>query len=920
MRRLLATHYILSTPWGTFGELATAAFALAAASGVAVAIPFEPGDAYASVAAMLVASPAATFFRNVHYWAGQVCLVLTLLHLWDHLRARTEQRVSRGVWLRLALTLPLLAFILLSGFLLRGDADARQAFRIVTEATAQVPLLGTLATTLIFGATERLDVTYVQHAATATILVWLFIIEHTRRVWPRPSSFLAVLLATGGISLLVSPGLHDGLDPIMKGPWYFLGLQELLHWTPWPVVVVLAGAAVVGAIVAIRSAQPRTASWVKGSLLALLAMYTALCGVGAFLRGENWAFAPTVPAGAANLRLGFVFGPGPDVPRELPVAMERPEGCLVCHAGVTGLGNAHRPEAVGCASCHGGDPFTLDKARAHRRMEVVAGNLATARLRCGQSACHPSVIPRVERSVMTTMSGIIAVNRAVFGEPPPGADGGLPHVLRLGRTPADTHLRQLCASCHVGAAKDALGPNDESTRGGGCNACHLVYSPAALEALQRYERDKAGGAAEAPTVHPALSLDIGNGQCFGCHSRSGRISTSYEGWHELHDPAAEGYDPSQPSPSRFRALADERVFGRVLADVHQEKGLDCIDCHTSNEVMGDGVAHARKSEQLKVACEDCHALPGTSLPVTPAAAIDPESRKILGVRQWPGPAPSHFARTPGGDVLVNVALDAGGVPVMIRKRTGDRRPLKSALPVCLEGPGHARLSCGSCHTAWAPRCPTCHTSFDATAEAYDWVDDGDVRGAWKEQAGRFTADLPTLGVRRREAGAGGRREVIDTFVPGMVLTIDRPAGSGRPAEAVFRRLYARMEPHTTRREVRSCVSCHNDPVALGYGRGDLRFERTPDGGRWRFLPAAALSPYDGLPADAWIPFLGTRTGMLSTRDDVRPFTVEEQRRILTVGACLTCHQPDSPVMRDSVRDFAALFTRRTRRCLAPVWD
>ncbi|MCX6551118.1 MAG: hypothetical protein NTY02_08960, partial [Acidobacteria bacterium] len=105
----------------------------------------------------MLANPAGAFFRNMHYWAGQLCLVLTLVHVWDHLRARTEQRVSRGVWLRLAVTLPLVAFIMLSGFLLRGDADARQALRILTEATSQIPILGPLAATLVFGATERLD-------------------------------------------------------------------------------------------------------------------------------------------------------------------------------------------------------------------------------------------------------------------------------------------------------------------------------------------------------------------------------------------------------------------------------------------------------------------------------------------------------------------------------------------------------------------------------------------------------------------------------------------------------------------------------------------------------------------------------------------------------------------------------------------
>ncbi|MCX6550444.1 MAG: hypothetical protein NTY02_05455 [Acidobacteria bacterium] len=200
------------------------------------------------------------------------------------------------------------------------------------------------------------------------------------------------------------------------------------------------------------------------------------------------------------------------------------------------------------------------------------------------------------------------------------------------------------------------------------------------------------------------------------------------------------------------------------------------------------------------------------------------------------------------------------------------------------------------------------------------MNETNTSGAWKEKAGAYLADPPTLGVRRLPANTGARREVVETFVPGMILTIDRNREAGRPPDPVFRRLYARIEPHTTRREVRSCESCHNDPVALGYGRGSLRYERTPGGGRWRFTPSSPPLPDDGLPADAWIPFLGTRSGMVSTRDDVRPFTAEEQRRILRVGACLTCHAPTSRVIRDSVRDFESLLARRSPRCALPVWE
>ena len=228
---------VFTSRWGTLGDLATAAFVVAAVSGVVVAVPYDTQDSFGSIAAIILANPAGAFFRNVHYWAGQLCLALTLLHTWDHLRARTERRVGRGVWLRLALTLPLVAFIMLSGFILRGDAEGRQALRILTDATSRLPFVGPLLATLAFGATERLDVIYVQHAATATIAVWLFVIEHARRVWPRLPAFVAVTAITSGISLFLSPGLHDGLAPVVKGPWYFLGLQEILHWTPWPLAV-----------------------------------------------------------------------------------------------------------------------------------------------------------------------------------------------------------------------------------------------------------------------------------------------------------------------------------------------------------------------------------------------------------------------------------------------------------------------------------------------------------------------------------------------------------------------------------------------------------------------------------------------------------------------------------------------------------
>lgn len=901
---------LLATRWGTLGDLATAAFIVAALSGVAVAIPFDPSEAYGSLAALLLANAPGVFFRNLHYWSGQLCLVLTLLHLWDHLRLGTETGVRPGIWFRLTLTLPILVFLMLSGFLLRGDADAQQALRIVTEILERVPWIGSLSVTFLFGGEGRLDVVYVQHVATATILVWLFIIEHARRLWPKRQAFLAAGLAASALSLFLTPGLHDGLDPVVKGPWYFLGLQEILHWTRWPAQILVGALIPVALLYVLPRLTPIRATWIKRSLLASVVAYALLCVVGGLFRGEGWAWTFSWPRGGANLHAGWIFASTEPAPSQLPAVQGRPEGCLTCHGDVTGLGDAHRPESLGCASCHGGNPLTLVKARAHAGLRRVPGNLQDAALSCGTAACHPGLLPRVERSVMTTMSGVVDVDRRVFGEAPLDAPPAFAHVKDLRQTPADTHLRQLCASCHLGQAKLEPGPDNGDTPGGGCTACHLDYSPAAATALSDYQRRLAKGPAEPPKVHPAISLAADNGKCFLCHSRSGRISTSYEGWMELHDPPEHLRSTTDSTKDPLhRTLADNRVFERARPDIHHERGMDCIDCHTSKEVMGDGVAHARKSGQLRLACQDCHAAPGKGLPSIPLSKLDAESRTLLKLRKQPVDASSRFIRTGQGEALVNGTFDPEGRPVLLQKRTGRVLPLKPQAEACAAAPGHSRLACGTCHTDWTPSCSSCHTARDPQGMAYDWLAGREVRGAWRETSGPFEARPPTLGVQETP----GQRAQVQTFAPGMILSMDRPGGS--PA---FQRLYARTEPHTTRREGRSCKSCHNDPEALGYGKGRLVFERTPKGGRWNFTPSQPPGP-DGLPADAWIPFLGTRTGPVATRNDVRPFTMAEQKRILEVGACLTCHDDRSAPIQAALRDYPGTLKRRSAKCLAPVW-
>ena len=931
---------------------------LCLAAGAVLALGFDAHAPQRSVAGWLLAQPLLALARNLHYWSAQGLVAAVLWLAWSRLRAlphdaaalqgatpRPGTAALQGAAptvahrrlparplpsslpsslrssLRSSLLWPLLLVAaLLSGHLMRGDDDAREVLRLLGNALAAAPwLAGARQTLQDSGAGPAL---YALHVGAAAALAASLALAWRR---PRRRARALVLLAWAApvvlLALFVSPGLHDGIDARLAGPWFFAPLQPLLQRSPGAAGALLAATLllpwvlwVVRTVRATRSLRPKPTLRAslrrlgRGSLALAGIAYLALCASAQFLAAEDGPARLRWPGGRSDLQWGWVLRAVPPEASRLDAAIVRgrPEGCRACHAGSEGFDRSHRPETLGCAACHGGDPFTLDGARAHRALERVPGNLAGVQRSCGQGACHAAIAVRVERSIMTTMAGVISADRRVLGEPVDAA-APPPHAARLGHSAADSHLRELCVSCHLGQPKTEWGPIGQESRGGGCNACHLVYGAPAAAELARYLEARPPRA--PPRAHPGLTVDPGNAHCFGCHSRSSRISTNYEGWHELNGPP-----PAGSAAARLRKLDDGRLFLRMTPDVHHERGLECIDCHVANELMGSGATVARKSEQLRIACTDCHA---RRLAAREAAALDAESRTLLALRGW-APAPGQrLGVAAGGDTLVNVFVDAAGRGTLRRKRDGQAFALAPPRPECDGDRAHARLACTTCHSAWASRCTSCHTEFDPADEGFDHVAQAWVQGTWNERSAPFEAAPPTLGVVEPQ-GAGARgASRIDTFVPGMILTFDRNREAGKPPEPIFRRLYGLTFAHTIRREVRSCRSCHADPVALGWGSGTLRYEIAGARGRWRFTPREPPLPQDGLPADAWTGFLQPRRGMVSAQPDMRPLDVAEQQRVLRVGACLSCHAEGSAVMRRALADFDAALAARSRRCVLP---
>ncbi len=492
-----------------------------------------------------------------------------------------------------------------------------------------------------------------------------------------------------------------------------------------------------------------------------------------------------------------------------PVLASADNTCVHCHASMqAGFSAPHAFGAVNCVSCHAGDEREETIEKSHTGLIAFPGNLGNADRACG--TCHADRVSSVKENLMHTGHGIVDVTRRLI-DGHAGANDSV-NMQSLGDGIADTMLRKVCASCHLGQEKTEHRLDPTRDRGGGCLACHINDHPT--------------------DAHPALSRNVSDGRCFGCHSRSGRISLSYAGLAEI--PPSE----SEPSPARPR-LRDGRHVERVPADVHYQAGMSCIDCHTSVGLMGAAGEAAHQRDAVDIACTDCHVAsdaPQTAKHRTPLTHIEVTDS-------------SYWLNTKNTGRRLEIPLTKGDSHL----NDGDSHH---------NYPGHERLTCSACHSQWVPQCFGCHMEYDADGSQWDHVEQAVTKGRWNDQWSEARNAPGALGVN--EHG------YIEAFVPGMIMTVDHPDWDGEK----FLRVFAPLSPHTTG-PARSCESCHRSSVAVGLGEGEI----VEQDGKLHFIPAHELLR-DGLPADAWTNMDGTLGGDTPLPGQ-RPLNAEEIEAVLS---------------------------------------
>jgi len=520
------------------------------------------------------------------------------------------------------------------------------------------------------------------------------------------------------------------------------------------------------------------------------------------------------------------------LPIAAAAAVKGNAGCLSCHVNKsTGFSDKHAFAATQCSTCHKGDDTANSLPQAHEALVAFPADMEHAETACGN--CHAERLHDVTHSLMNTGKGIVEKTRHVFEERshPENSDG----LSSIGHTPADSLLRKLCASCHLGNNKSKHALDVTSDRGGGCSACHI----------NSYPKDQ----------HPALTSLVEDGRCFGCHSRSGRISLNYAGLAEI-------IPAEQPAniQAEILQLGDGRSVIRRPADTHHLAGMSCIDCHTSTGLMGGNDNTRHQQQAVDIRCIDCHKnespkITQFSWPVKHNSLkqfLDPDisPRQLFLTTAHSGTPLWNISLQSNGTTLLHPKL--GGPALLIPSYTADRHPLEKE---------HARLHCSACHSQWAPQCYGCHIEYDPSGKQKDHLLQMETPGRWIEQRRDVRSGLPPLGITAENT--------IRPFVPGMIMTIKHPDWEAQK----FKRLFAATEPHTTGKS-RSCSSCHQSSTALGLGEGEL--VKTEQ--QWKFLPTHKRLN-DGLPADAWT-FFDEAASAQSNRMTHRPFNRDEILRIL----------------------------------------
>ncbi len=276
-------------------------------SGIVVAFQYDLGTPFFSTGSLDALIPFGQFWRALHFYSSQFFFILMLVHLAVVLLDRklaekaTDEivpdfsddhnsnflkifaQISVGKWTLLTMTVPIGALILFTGYILRFDSTGESAGYIAENITRSIPFLGNWLDAFLFNISgSGLKVVYVNHVIGLGCLwgylAWSHLRKYRVNVRDHGDILICMLLTSFLLDAPVEPSWPG--DFHVLGPWFFIGLQELLRYIhPSLAGIVFPMIGLVFLLIAVND-QGRVSRWSMTGLIAWCVFYTVLTAAG----------------------------------------------------------------------------------------------------------------------------------------------------------------------------------------------------------------------------------------------------------------------------------------------------------------------------------------------------------------------------------------------------------------------------------------------------------------------------------------------------------------------------------------------------------------------------------------------------------------------------------------------------------------
>lgn len=214
--------------WGAWTLIA---FYISLLSGIIVGLQYDYLNPFYSTTAIDLLAPYGGFFRSLHFYSSQFFFFFCCFHLLAIYQKTSNY--SRMEWVRLIGSLPLILLLLFTGYVLRGDNTGSSAGIIAENIMLAIPVFGPSLNDLFLSLSDSgLRKVYIHHVIALDLLLLIFAWNHLRTYRINVRDYIPLIATILVFSVFISAPLEPdrlGISYI-SGPWFFLGLQELLRY------------------------------------------------------------------------------------------------------------------------------------------------------------------------------------------------------------------------------------------------------------------------------------------------------------------------------------------------------------------------------------------------------------------------------------------------------------------------------------------------------------------------------------------------------------------------------------------------------------------------------------------------------------------------------------------------------------------